>query len=95
MQNSKFKIQNSKFSLTTNVANASKREQRLLADYAEREHFRADAVWSNVAVALRPKIFIRDFKDVKVFKDSNPQSSILNPQSSILNSQSSPYSSDS
>ena len=35
--------------LTSNVANASKRGQRLLADYAEREHFRADAVWSNVA----------------------------------------------
>ena len=27
-------------------ANAIKRGQRLLADYAEREHFRADAVWS-------------------------------------------------
>ena len=35
--------------LMSNVANASKRGQRLLADYAEREHFRADAVWSNVA----------------------------------------------
>ena len=39
----------------SNVANASKRGQRLLADYAEREHFRADAVWSNVAGAMRPR----------------------------------------
>ena len=36
---------------TSNVANASKRGQRLLAVYAEREHFRADAVWSNVSGA--------------------------------------------
>ena len=43
--------------LTSNVANASKRGQRLLADYAEREHFRADAVWSNVAGARRPKTY--------------------------------------
>ena len=27
-------------------ANASKREQRLLASYAEREHFRASEAWS-------------------------------------------------
>lgn len=27
-------------------ANASKRGQRALAHYAEREHFRADTVWS-------------------------------------------------
>ena len=39
----------------SNVANASKRGQRLLADYAEREHFRTDVVWSNVAGAMRPR----------------------------------------
>ena len=34
-------------------ANASKREQRLLADYAEREHFRAAEGWSIEANASK------------------------------------------
>ena len=34
-------------------ANASKREQRLLADYAEREHFRAAEGWSIEANAIK------------------------------------------
>ena len=43
MENGKWKMENGKWKME---ANAIKRGQRLLADYAEREHFRADVVWS-------------------------------------------------
>ena len=55
--------------LTSNVANASKREQRLLADYAEREHFRADVVWSNVANASkRGQRLLADYAEREHFR---------------------------
>ncbi len=46
----KEKRNNSQFSI---LANASKREQRLLADFAEREHFRQNVVLSILHKVLK------------------------------------------
>jgi hypothetical protein len=48
------------------LANASKREQRLLASYAEQEHFRA----SVSLVKVESYREIREIREVKDIKDS-------------------------
>ena len=50
-------------------ANAGKREQRLLADYAEREHFRAAAGWSIEANAgKRGQRLLADYAEREHFR---------------------------
>ena len=50
-------------------ANASKRVQRLLADFAKREHFRANKVWSIQNSKLRAGRVCRECREVKEVKE--------------------------